>query len=114
VYIQEIPADSSSSEGMIIFDALGGFDLPCFMIDSWAIRSLVPVWDEFLCGDANNDGAVNVSDAVWIINYVFVGGEPPIPYEAGDANCDGTVNVSDAVWIINYVFVGGPQPCECK
>jgi len=68
--------------------------------------------ESYECGDANNDGAVNVSDAVWIINYVFVGGAPPDPFEAGEANCDGAVNVSDAVWIINYVFVGGNDPCD--
>jgi Dockerin type I domain len=68
-----------------------------------------------LCGDANNDGVVNVSDAVWIINYVFVGGGAPQPVLAcGDANTDGTVNVSDAVWIINYVFVGGGPPLDCS
>ncbi|NIP44455.1 MAG: choice-of-anchor D domain-containing protein, partial [candidate division Zixibacteria bacterium] len=66
----------------------------------------------FLCGDATNDQAVNVSDAVAIVNFVFVGGDPPVPYESGDANCDGTVNVSDAVHIINYVFVGGSAPCD--
>ncbi|MBD3219369.1 MAG: hypothetical protein GF310_13940 [candidate division Zixibacteria bacterium] len=80
----------------------------CF--DDISIVSLVepPV----LCGDANNDEAVNVSDAVNVINYVFIGGDPPNPYEAGDTNCDGTVNVSDAVWIINYVFIGGDSPCD--
>ena len=66
----------------------------------------------YMCGDANSDGSVNVSDAVSIINYVFVGGDPPYPYESGDANCDDTVNVSDAVCIINYVFVGGNEPCD--
>jgi hypothetical protein len=64
------------------------------------------------CGDANGDGLVNVSDAVWIINYVFIGGSPPDPLEAGDANCDEAVNISDAVWIINYVFIGGNVPCD--
>jgi hypothetical protein len=63
-----------------------------------------------VCGDANCDGAVNVSDAVHIIDYIFVGGAPPNPMEAGDANCDSTCNVSDAVWIINYIFVGGNDP----
>ena len=64
------------------------------------------------CGDANNDQSVNVSDAVYIINYVFSGGNPPDPIETGDANCDSSVNVSDAVYIINYVFVpGSPPPC---
>jgi len=30
-----------------------------------------------VCGDVNCDKAVNVSDAVWIINYVFAGGYGP-------------------------------------
>ncbi len=67
------------------------------------------------CGDANGDEEINVSDAIWIINYVFMGGAAPDPMESGDANCDGTVNVSDAVYIINYIFVGGPLPCsQCE
>jgi len=70
-----------------------------------------------ICGDANEDGGVNVSDAVWIINFVFVTGSPePKPVLAcGDANTDGGVNVSDAVWIINFVFVtGSPAPGTCS
>jgi hypothetical protein len=66
----------------------------------------------FMCGDANSDEVVNVSDAVNIINYIFVSGDPPNPLESGDTNCDGECNVSDAVWIINYVFVGGNDPCD--
>jgi hypothetical protein len=69
-------------------------------------------WPPVECGDANADEAVNVSDAVYIINYIFVSGDPPDPMEAADVNCDETVNVSDAVWIINYIFVGGNQPCD--
>jgi Subtilase family/Dockerin type I domain len=64
----------------------------------------------YMVGDANSDGAINVSDAVYIINYVFVGGAPPAPLASGDTNCDLSVNVSDAVWIVNYVFVGGYAP----
>lgn len=64
------------------------------------------------CGNANGDGSVNVSDAVFIINFVFIGGTAPVPYDAADANCDGSVNVSDAVWIINFVFTGGNNPCD--
>jgi outer membrane protein assembly factor BamB len=76
-----------------------------------------PLWSftteyNYICGDANADEDVNVSDAVHIINYVFVGGDPPDPLVSGDVNCDEDVNVSDAVWIINYVFVGGNIPCD--
>ena len=66
----------------------------------------------YICGDANYDEMVNVADAVWIINYVFAGGDPPYPLEAGDTNCDDTCNVADAVWIINYIFAGGYIPCD--
>ncbi len=66
------------------------------------------------CGDANRDQEVNVSDAVYIINYIFVGGPPPDPFDNANVNCDFAVNVSDAVWLINFVFVGGPPPCNCN
>jgi uncharacterized protein (TIGR02145 family) len=72
-------------------------------------------YGENVCGDANSDANVNVSDAVFIINYVFLGSAAPDPLCSGDANNDGAVNVSDAVFIINYVFVGGdaPEPNCC-
>lgn len=66
----------------------------------------------YICGNANSDESVNVSDAVYIINYVFAGGDPPNPLNSGEVNCDGSVNVSDAVFIINYVFSGGNNPCD--
>lgn len=62
--------------------------------------------DDYICGDANSDGHVNVSDAVFIIGYIFSGGLAPNPLESGDANLDGRVNISDAVSIVNYVFAG--------
>jgi len=69
-------------------------------------------YGDYICGDANSDETVNVADAVWIINYIFAGGDPPMPLEAGDVNCDRTCNVADAVWIINYIFAGGYEPCD--
>lgn len=68
-----------------------------------------------MCGDFNNDGKVNVSDAVSQINYTFSGGNPPEPVLAcGDSNSDARVALSDAVYIINYVFSGGNPPGDCS
>jgi hypothetical protein len=66
---------------------------------------------EYIRGDANDDGNINVGDAVFIINYIFRGGPPPNHPEAAEANCDGNINVGDAVYIISYIFRGGPPPC---
>jgi hypothetical protein len=65
---------------------------------------------DFIPGDANGDFAVNVADAVFMIEYIFKGGSPPEPLEIGDFNCDGDINVGDVVYLINYIFQGGPEP----
>jgi len=64
----------------------------------------------YLRGDANGDGVINVSDVVYLINYLFINGPAPVPLEAGDVNCDGTINVADVVYLINYLFISGPPP----
>jgi hypothetical protein len=61
-------------------------------------------------GDANGDEEVNLADAVYLINYIFIYGPPPYPIESGDANGDGEVNLGDVLYIIAYVFNGGPPP----
>jgi len=66
---------------------------------------------QYVPGDANGDNLVSISDAVYLINYIFAGGPAPDPLASGDANCDAQVSISDAVYIINYIFAGGPAPC---
>ncbi|MCX6832795.1 MAG: dockerin type I repeat-containing protein, partial [candidate division Zixibacteria bacterium] len=70
---------------------------------------------EFICGDANGDATVDISDVVSLIAYIFSGGPAPEPLEAGDASCDAAVDISDVVYLISYIFSGGAAPCaECK
>jgi len=58
-------------------------------------------------GDCNGDFAADVSDAVWLINYIFTGGDPPVSFRAADVNNDCSNDISDAVWIVSYVFGQG-------
>jgi hypothetical protein len=64
-----------------------------------------------ICGDADRNAIIYVSDAVYLISYIFAGGPAPDPYETGDADCNDLVNVTDAVYLIQYIFAGGPEPC---
>ncbi|MFH2056600.1 MAG: dockerin type I domain-containing protein, partial [bacterium] len=66
----------------------------------------------YLCGDANDDQIANITDAVFIIDYIFNSGPAPEPLESGDANCDTITNITDAVYLIAYIFNDGPAPCE--
>ncbi len=66
------------------------------------------------CGNSNGDVSFNISDAVYLINYIFVNGSPPVPVLAcGDINGDCKVDVSDVVWGINELFIEGPQHDDC-
>ncbi|MFH1700542.1 MAG: dockerin type I repeat-containing protein [Candidatus Zixiibacteriota bacterium] len=82
-----------------------------FAIAGDKVSAYIAQWSKHICGDANSDGRINVSDAVYLINCVFRGGPCPEPDRGGDSNCDGKVNISDAVYLINNVFRGGPGPC---
>jgi hypothetical protein len=67
------------------------------------------------CGDANGNGAVNISDAVFLVSYIFSGGPAPGPcggnsHGLGDANGNNAINISDAVYLIAYIFSGGAAP----
>ncbi len=69
----------------------------------------------YVCGDANGDASVDISDVVYLIAYIFSGGSAPSPLLAGDANCDIAVDISDVVYLIAYIFSSGLAPCAgCK
>jgi len=63
----------------------------------------------FRRGDSNGDGAVDLADAISILNYLFAGGTTDC-LDANDSNDDGTVDISDAVFLLLYLFAGGDQP----
>ena len=102
-----IPSNTNSTECLIKVLASDGVNTSTDLSDS-----LFSVEQFYICGDANYDFAVDISDAVYIINYAFGGGTAPEPLQSGDANCDSGVDVSDAVYIINYAFAGGSVPCD--
>lgn len=54
-------------------------------------------------GDANNDGALNVTDIVIIVGNILNGQYNPL----GDVNGDGFTNVIDIVMIVEWIL-GGP------
>jgi hypothetical protein len=71
----------------------------------------------FFRGDANSDGGLDLSDALWIAGFLFLGGPAPYCPEAADANDDSALDLSDAVSILQSLFVTGlplPPPERCE
>jgi len=62
----------------------------------------------FIRGDANNDGGADISDAVAILNDLFLGIPSPAPCrDSLDTNDSGVVDLSDGVYLLVYLFQGG-------
>ncbi len=68
-------------------------------------------YPDYVCGDTDGNKIISISDAVYLVNYIFGGGQPPAPLIAADADCDGSIIITDAVYLINFIFSGGPVPC---
>jgi hypothetical protein len=58
----------------------------------------------FRRGDANNDGFVDLSDAIYISSYLYSGGPAPVCFDAADANDDELLDLSDTIAITRYVY----------
>ncbi len=64
-------------------------------------------------GDVNDDGAIDLSDAVFVLRHLFSGGEAP--RGPADVNGDGDVNIADPIYLLAHLFLGGPAPVrDCR
>lgn len=67
------------------------------------------------CGDVDASEQVDVTDVVYLINYIFASGPAPQDEANGDVDCSNQTDITDSVYMINYIFAGGPPPCAaCK
>jgi hypothetical protein len=62
----------------------------------------------FRRGDANADARVDISDAVFVLGYLFLGGLEPACKDAADADDDAVLDLSDGVLILNRLFANRP------
>ncbi|MCZ6795220.1 MAG: hypothetical protein O7J95_16570 [Planctomycetota bacterium] len=70
----------------------------------------------FTRGDCNANGNVvggsncEISDPIFLLNFLFLGGPAPPCEEACNSNDDARLDLTDAVHQLSYCFRGGPPP----
>ncbi|MBI4607099.1 MAG: hypothetical protein HY721_34475 [Planctomycetes bacterium] len=65
----------------------------------------------FIRGDANQSGKVDISDAVTILGYLFLGNPQRLEcLESGDIDEGGAVDIADPIQLLGHLFLGGPAP----
>jgi Tol biopolymer transport system component len=61
-------------------------------------------------GDANDDTAVDISDAMRIFLFLFSGGaNPPCP-DAADVDDSGAIEITDGIRLLDFLFRGVSEP----
>lgn len=69
-----------------------------------------PVGDLFVRSDTNSDSNRDITDAVFVLDFLFAGGGDPPCKDAADANDDGGIDLTDGVYILTALFAGGMDP----
>jgi len=67
---------------------------------------------EFRRGDCRIDDNVELSDAIFLFGFLFLGQQPPPCPDACDSNDDGGLDITDGVYVLSYLFLGGAAPAE--
>ncbi len=58
----------------------------------------------FLRGDADENGTLNITDALVILGFLFGGSAAPTCHDAADVDDDGAVTISDAISLLSFLF----------
>ena len=89
-----------------------GSTLPGLEGNDWRISivSIVEPGPQFRRGDCNNDGAIDLSDSMYALSWLFLGGPAPGCFAATDTNGDGAVDITDPTYLLSHLFLGGPAP----
>ena len=64
----------------------------------------------FRRGDADSDLSVELTDAVFVLNYLFLAGQAPGCMDSADMDDNSAIELSDAIYVLNYLFLGGRLP----
>lgn len=66
---------------------------------------------DFVRGDTNQDGGIDITDPIFMLTYLFASG-PAGCLLALDGNDDNTVDLADAIYLLTYLFGSGPDPAS--
>ena len=64
----------------------------------------------FRRGDVDDSGRLNITDAITVLNWLFLGSATPGCTDAADADDNGRNNITDAIQLLQFLFLGGPPP----
>jgi hypothetical protein len=65
---------------------------------------------DFIRGDSDSSGTVNLADAIFTATWIYAGGTAPDCQDSCDANDDGQLDISDPIYTLLHLFTGSAAP----
>jgi hypothetical protein len=102
-----------------VFEGSGGWEYSCRFQDALGAPiteglevalAPTPATPIFVRGDADANGQLNITDAIFLLNALFAGGTAPTCRDAADADDSGGLNITDGIFLLNWLFSGGTRP----
>jgi serine protease AprX len=80
----------------------------------WGVPDILAAveYSFYMTGDVTGDEQITISDAIYLLNYLYRSGPAPSPLLLGDTDCDDMVDAADVILVLNYLYRGGPEPCS--
>ena len=117
--IIEVPAAAGQSKVAFAFHYRSGAGAAWWAVSNVSVSGTgTGGGTSFRRGDSDNNGSVNITDPIGLLNHLFAGAAVPVCLEAADTNGDSQVNIADPVNTLNFLFSGGdapvaPGPTDC-
>jgi len=64
----------------------------------------------FVRGDYKEDDGIDLTDAIAILGYEFLGTPPERCLDAADTDDSGALDLTDVIYLLSYMFTGGKEP----
>lgn len=64
----------------------------------------------FRRGDADDSGAANLTDGIFILSWLFRAAAGPACRDSADVDDSGDINLTDAIFLLVHLFGTGPAP----
>ena len=61
-------------------------------------------------GDADDNGSLQLTDALKILSYLYLGQAEPTCFDAADADDNGQLQLTDALRVLGFLFLGQTPP----
>jgi len=107
--VLEFTDEASEEETLYCVEGKAGSEVSpssCVLFGAHFCRPGAP----FIRGDPNEDGEVDLADAVAVLSYLFRFDTVFNCLDAADSNDDGFIDIGDAILILAFLFTEGEPP----